>query len=295
MTRQLFLVHGRAQQARDSVALKREWIDAWRAGLAKGGLDLPIAEADIRFPYYGDTLQDLVRGVSADRVAEVVTRGATEDAAARAFMQAILDEVRAKAGVTDAQIEAELGSDVAERGVLNVGWVQAVLSAIDRHVPFGSGASIAAFTNDVYQYLRNPGIAARIDAGVRAEIRADVETVVVGHSLGSVVAYNLLRRDGKQLGWKVPTFVTLGSPLGVTMIRKSLAPIEHPACVGTWFNAFDPADVVALHPLDRAHFGIRPGVENHDAVHNHTENRHGIAGYLDDPVVARRIHDALVA
>ena len=130
-----------------------------------------------------------------------------------------------------------------------------------------------------------------VDVGmIKRAIRA-----VVGHPLGSVVAYNVLRRDGKQMGWKVPTFVTVGSPLGVTMIRDALAPVEHPSCVGSWFNAFDPADVVALHPLDRAHFGIRPGVENHDGVHNGTRNRHGIAGYLDDAVVARRIHDALVA
>jgi hypothetical protein len=30
-------------------------------------------------------------------------------------------------------------------------------------------------------------------------------------------------------------------------------------------------------------------------VKNHTDNRHGIAGYLDDPVVATRILNALGA
>jgi hypothetical protein len=34
-------------------------------------------------------------------------------------------------------------------------------------------------------------------------------------------------------------------------------------------------------------------VENETDVQNHTDNRHGIAGYLNDPDVAWRIHAAL--
>ena len=41
MTRELVLVHGRAQENKDSIALKREWLDALRNGLRKSGLDLP--------------------------------------------------------------------------------------------------------------------------------------------------------------------------------------------------------------------------------------------------------------
>lgn len=44
-------------------------------------------------------------------------------------------------------------------------------------------------------------------------------------------------------------------------------------------------------PLDPAH----PDIENKMDVHNRTSNRHGIAGYLDDKEVARRIYDAFVA
>jgi hypothetical protein len=46
--------------------------------------------------------------------------------------------------------------------------------------------------------------------------------------------------------------------------------------------------------LDALHFGVDPAVENKDDVANGTSNRHGISGYLSDPIVARRIHDALV-
>lgn len=293
--RELVLVHGRAQQHKDAAALKAEWVASLRAGLAKSGLELPIAEDRIRFPYYGQTLFDLVDGVPGDRAAEVIVRGDNVDAEERAFVQAYVEEVREKAGIDEAQVAEVVGRDVAEKGPLNWGWVQGVLSAIDRFVPFGSGASVALFTRDVYQYLTNPGIRDEIESGVRQALQPGVPSVVVGHSLGSVVAYSLLRSQGSASGWEVPLFVTVGSPLAVTVIKRRLSPNRHPACVGAWFNAMDDRDVVSLYPLDERNFPIDPAIENKTDVRNHTSNRHGIAGYLEDAEVARRIYEALTA
>ena len=50
---------------------------------------------------------------------------------------------------------------------------------------------------------------------------------------------------------------------------------------------------MALYPLDKANFPIDPTIENRMDIHNSTENRHGISGYLADEQVAKRIHDAL--
>lgn len=295
MPKKLVFVHGRAQQNKDATALKREWIAAFREGLERNGLDLPIAESDIRFPYYGDTLYQLVQGVDPSTAAAVIVRGTgPADQAERKFMQEVLEEVREKAGITDEEIDEEIPSEVVERGPLNWGWVQGILKVIDRRVPFGSGASVALFTKDVYQYLTNGGIRDQIESGVLQAIQPGEPTVVVGHSLGSVVAYNLLRREGKTRNWNIPLYVSVGSPLGVTRIRKSLAPISHPACVKRWFNAFDERDVVALYPLEKPHFDVDPAIANKRNVRNQTENRHGISGYLNDPEVAKRIYDEIV-
>lgn len=291
--RQLVLVHGRSQQHKDALALKGEWITALRSGLAKSNLSLPIPEADIRFPYYGQTLFDLVNGVPADEAARVIVRGAVSDQLERKFVMDILKEVQDAAGITDAQVEAIMQSEVIERGIANWEWVQGILKAIDRHVPFASSSSIALFTNDVFQYLNNVNFRTIIEDGVAQALRNDLETVVVGHSLGSVVAYRVLREQGKHKGWKVPLFVTVGSPLGVTAIKKSLAVNKHPECATKWFNAMDDRDIVALYPLSKKHFAINPEIENKMDVQNHTDNRHGIAGYLDDAEVARRIYEAL--
>lgn len=301
MTRELVFVHGRAQEHKDAVALKKEWIDTLKEGLSKNGLNLPIPEDRIRFPFYGDTLNDLVTGVEPGKVAEVIVKGSASDPQMRAFMTDVLTEVIKQKGISEEKIQAEAeaaaatdgGAVVVEKSILNWPWVRGILSAIDRYVPFGSGASIALATQDVYQYLTNQGIRDTIEDGVRKAMNQGVESVVVSHSLGTVVAYNLLRREGGALGWNVPLFVTLGSPLGVTRIRDGLKPIKYPGCVKRWFNAMDPDDIVALYPLDQTNFPVVPPIDNKTDIDNQTNNQHGITGYLNDAVVARRIYDAL--
>lgn len=293
MTRQLVFVHGRSQQHKNAADLKAAWIEAWSTGLAKNGLELPIDEQQIRFPYYGDTLDALVHGAPDGEVPDVIVRGG-EDVRLKEFMASVITEVQHER-LADADVHELAGLDVIEQGPQNWPWVLAILRALDRHVPGASAAALELTTFDVYTYLSSPGIRDAIEEGVRAAIMPGVETVVVGHSLGSVVSYNLLKREGAALGWVVPLYVTVGCPLALGEIRKALRPIAHPECAPVWFNALDPRDVVALYPLDARRWDVDPAVENKTDVRNDTKNRHGISGYLDDAVVARRIHDALTA
>ena len=217
-TRELIFIHGRSQEGKDSFALKKEWIDTLKEGLTKSGLDLPIPEDRIRFPYYGDALDQLVAGVPPANAAQVVVRGpgGAEDPALQAFVASVLEQAARRtataAGMTDAQMESEIkavasaqggGAQVVERGLLNWGWVQGVASFIDRHVPGGSGLSIGLFTRDVYLYITDAGLKKRINTGVRAAMTPGVESVVVGHSLGTVVSYTLLKDEGEAAGWNV--------------------------------------------------------------------------------------------
>lgn len=299
MSRILVFVHGRAQERKDSVALKKEWIDAWRIGLDAAGLAMPVTEADIRFPYYGDTLDQLAGGADPATAAAVIVRGNDLDAEEKRFANAIALHIQEKF-ISPDELAAVAGREVVERGPLQWEWFQGVLKAIDRYVPGASAASIALATHDVYQYLRNEDVRDTIDEGVMQAMQSGVEAVVVSHSLGTVVAYRLLRQFGQARGWRVPQFVTLGSPLGVTEIRETVmkwSPTRCPPCVDAWFNAYDKRDVVALYPLTTKYFPRDPplpGIDEHGDVNNRTDNRHGISGYLDDPVVAKRIHDALI-
>ena len=281
--RQLVLVHGRSPHRKDAAALKAEWLDALHSGLAAAGLALPIPESEVRFPYYGDALTD----GSTRPLSEIIVR--ESDAQRAGFLRAVLLEVARECGIGDADIADEAGPGVAEP---DRDWFRALLRLLDRSTLAGT-ASIALFTDDVHRYLTHVGVRDVIDSAVRAAVTPGVETVVVGHSLGSVVTYQLLCQEGVTLGWRVPLFVTVGSPLGVGAVCERLVPIAHPTCADRWFNAADRRDAVALHPLDATHFAVEPAIENKTDVHTTTPDGHGIRGYLTDPEVACRIHRAL--
>jgi hypothetical protein len=111
--------------------------------------------------------------------------------------------------------------------------------------------------------------------------------------LGSIVSYLVLKNNPH---FKVKKYITVGSPLGSVSVNKYLElPLEMPQCIQNgWFNAYDERDVVALNPLDNRYFDINPSIENKNDVNNHTDNRHGIVGYLNDAVIAKKIYDSLM-
>lgn len=295
MNTHLVFVHGRAQEGKDGHALKREWISTFERGLAKSGLQLPIPESQIHFPYFGDTLHDLTKNLPEDQAARVTVMGAREDTSRQEFLAAVLQDVQQARGLSDSQVREAMASTHIVQGPLQWEWVQGILAAIDRYLPGASAASVALATNDVFHYLRDGRTAGVINKGVQSAMQAGVRQVVVSHSLGTLVAYNVLCNSASAGQWNVPLFVTLGSPLAVTAISQSLTPLKYPPAVGGWFNAMDGRDVVALYPLKTPYFNMAPPIENKVDVQNHTENHHGISGYLDDQEVARRIHAALTA
>jgi hypothetical protein len=285
----LVFVHGRAQEHKDPVALKKEWIEALAYGLSKTGLKVPIPDDAIALPYYGNALFDLTKNLGQVEKEAIARGGPAADPMLQFEADALL-ELSAKAGLAESDIQSQFGAAPGARGPENWWWVQAIARALDRWKGGLSAGALKLILRDVYVYTTRGGVAAEIDRIVTADISQE-PTVIVSHSLGTVVAYNILRRDPRPL--QTPLLVTVGSPLAIRAVRRQLVPLRSPK-VGAWFNAFDPADIVALNPLDAENFPVTPAVENKNDVHNFTENRHGIAGYLADPIVARKIYDSLV-
>jgi hypothetical protein len=281
----LLLVHGRAQQGRDPLSIKKEWLDALGLGMGR-----PLAPGvDVELPYYGDVLDDFTRQMEIPLASDMQARGSEAQDEFLIFQAEMAEDIRKAAGITDAQIDAEYGNDPREKGPLNWKWVQSILRAIDRNSPGLGSKALETFTRDVFLYTRRAGIRDAIDEIVSKAL-TDEPTVVVGHSLGSVVAFSVLGRDTRAL--KVPLYLTVGSPLGVRSVRNEFVPLRRPVCITNWYNAFDTRDVVSLYPLDDRNFPVRPAIENYAAVRNGTENRHGISGYLSDTTVGKRIADA---
>jgi hypothetical protein len=285
----LLLIHGRGQEGQHPAQLQGQWIEALKRGAQNVGRALP-SSIDVAFPYYGDALDQIVHEFNLPLIPDVQARGGGADEDFLAFQAEIAQAVRQKAGVTDDDVAAEYGDNPQPKGPLNWAWVQAIFRAIDKHGGGMSQEALEVFTRDVYLYTTRAGVRDAIDDIVKKQV-TDQPTVVIGHSLGSIVAYNVLRSHPGPL--RVPLFVTVGSPLGIRAVRDQLIPLKFPNPVHAWYNAFDSRDVVALYPLDNANFPVSPPIVNNGAVRNHTDNRHGIVGYLDDKAVAEHILDAL--
>lgn len=288
----LVLVHGRAQAGRDPETLKREWVETLRLGLGheRGAL---LADLDVRLPFYGDVLEGFARQADEAMPADILVRGDPSgvDVEYLGFREEVLEQVCRGLGITDAQAAMFMAEEARSRGPSQWEWIQALMRAADV-LPGVSAGAIERFTRDVFLYLSRSRIRKEVNKIVEGSIPGS-RTVVIGHSLGSVVAFDVLRSLGRPLD--VPLFVTVGSPLGVGPIRRTLQPLRFPRGVKAWFNALDDRDVVALLPLDAAVFAVDPPIENYANVRNRTENAHGISGYLNDPTVAGRIYDALTA
>jgi hypothetical protein len=140
---------------------------------------------------------------------------------------------------------------------------------------------------DVYAYFFG-GSGDAMRARLRSTL-ADVDgpVVVIGHSLGSIIAYDVLRESGP--GREIPLLVTVGSPLGITEIQDLVTrPLQVPAGVTMWRNVADGRDLVAL---DRT---IRPeySPSGHTAdflVVNDSANHHGIREYLSSGPVRNTV------
>lgn len=283
----IVFIHGRAQQGKDPVLLQQQWKSALDDGLAKAGLNRP-ARISIELPFYGDTLDRLVIDLDSPLIENARGRGVDMGNPDVQFRNDLLEELRQGLHINESEVTAEYTGDINERGPQNWEWVHSILKVLDR-TPLGA-QTIDAFTRDVSVYLTNEGVQERIDAIVQPHVVGE-PCVVVGHSLGSIVGYNVLQATDNQ----VVRYVTVGSPLGIKAIKDKLkGALKMPSTTTSWFNAMDKRDVVALYPLDDRNFPITPSITNKTTVDNFTDNRHGIAGYLSDPDVARNIMEPFV-
>jgi hypothetical protein len=286
----IVFIHGRAQQRKNSKKLQSEWEAAWKKGLRLAKIPAPRT-IDAVLPYFGDRLVDLIKKIEAPLLVDIITRGGSLQSKAARLQTQMMYEIARNAGLTDQKIQSYYSGEPQERGLENTAWVRAIAKALDK-TPL-RGRVVDLVTHDVSVYLTNSGVRSQVDRIVEKELDQS-PCVVVAHSLGTVVAYNVLFNASAALD--VRLFVTVGSPLGLNAVKNNLdGPLAKPVCVSRWFNARDKRDIVAAVPLDSKHFSVSPPISNKSDVDNHTSNRHGIEGYLDDPEVARKIFQALTA
>lgn len=137
---------------------------------------------------------------------------------------------------------------------------------------------------------------------------AGERVLLIGHSLGSVIAYDTLwdLSHGKHEAGHVDLFMTLGSPLGSRMILKGLRGAgqegrqRYPANIIRWQNFSARGELTALHPElkpffgDMVELGLLESLEDVTGFYNHFRGSDGLDvhmsyGYLINHAVAESI------
>lgn len=135
---------------------------------------------------------------------------------------------------------------------------------------------------------------------VRSAIhRNDGRLVVLAHSLGSIIAFDVLSEP--ELAGREVSFLTVGSPLGLGPAQDHLRawrgsrPIEIPAGVGTRRNFQAGGDPVAMGSgLEGLRNDYSPSLRVHATeVRNEAEWHHAFSGYLEAPEVRDTIYARL--
>jgi hypothetical protein len=321
MSTALVLLHGRSQHLPRALrgeqgrvdahveALKRSWLAGLTKGLALANRP-PVAERDVYFPFYGNRIADLVdertaRGLQAPEL-ELDTEGAigTRD---EMILQAAA-ELGFDPAVELQYTDPALAKDVTAEEInwsagLRLPVVRAALQFIARKTGTAEFV-IEEHLSDVAYYLADAEIRRSVLGIAQATLtearRQHDSIVVVSHSLGTVVAYDLLATA--DTARPVTFLLTAGSPLGLPAVQRHLVGGARGTVPGLptidtdvnprWLNAYDVSDVVALiHPLRDCFRGGRESIR--DVVTHNPTGPHSISDYLSDPDVAVAVATAL--
>lgn len=296
----LVFVHGIAQEHKKPHALLGEWNKALQRGLKLAEKSLPPS-VQPSLAYYGDELFDRTAEIDAAEAAGIRKMGDPStkvESEKLAFYAEVLREMAKRAKVPTAKLATSRGRPIP-RGIQNAEWVLALARRVNQ-LRLVSDWTVDMFTRDVWVYLNYFTVQRPVDEIVEAEIPTEEPCVVVSHSLGTVVCYNVLQARKSRANIK--SWVTLGSPLGMNSVYTRLPrhysrviPRAAPKGVAAWYNARDRKDLVALYPVPADKFAGEPVVTNANHVVNKTGNRHGIEGYLADAKVAGHIAMAVGA
>lgn len=176
--------------------------------------------------------------------------------------------------------------------------------------------ALRSAARETARYFRNSNnIACEIRELLKRQLRPLLtdhgKVLLIGHSLGSVIAYDALWELShlEHLPGKVDLFLTIGSPLGMNYVQRRLmghdqtGQKKYPMNIHRWANISSVGDITALDRVFADDFapmleqGLIGSIEDHcDGIYNFYRNNDGLNchrsyGYLVNPAVGEVIAD----
>ena len=263
-------IHGLSNKPEEKT-LAKWWEKAILEGLAKNER---IVGAEVNFSsvYWADVMYE-----KPDDKPDKYRRA--KAGALKTYHDGWLDSVRANA--------FNWGDDILDSAKRSFGWDNTA-DAVLKHK-----------LSDLSRYYREAKIRNELRSRLRERIlqNKDNRIMILAHSMGTIIAYDVLRALGKNHPrLTIDHFVTLGSPLGLPHVKftseKENPLVRTPSVVRNWSNFADKRDPVAFDThlsgdYDANSRGVR--VQD-DLIYNDWGGiNHKSYGYLRAPEVSEVI------
>lgn len=277
-------VHGIRQWDTNAHRLAEDWQSALTRGMSHH-LGAAVTVPGLITPYYGDVFPKtklLQLGQANEPALDDLT-----DPDEIAFVTEMLH-----AYAPDMELpEAEPTLGVPPR---TPAWLTRWIAGLDGEWGQGVGERTVTRIRELHGYLTNSEAAERARQRIIDAFTGTAARLVIAHSLGSVIVYDMFHRDQIPSAGNgadgVNTLITCGSPLGWLPLQRQLAipgRLQLPGTV-TWVNIFDPRDpVTAGQGLSDSAATVTD-----TRVHNGGDP-HSVRKYLRQEALARAVQTAL--
>lgn len=252
-------VHGIGQQFLGPSQLALTWFPALQDGLHLAGSS-PLVQRDVSFAFYGDVFRPTgTKGLQRPMTVSDLAPGTEQDL--------LVQLAGAQQPNADAKARVPEVLQACVRRLLQAPFMAQITETM-----------LVMWLKQVSLYLRDAEVRHEIHSRVRSCIQDDT-VLIIGHSLGTVVAYDVLSELTES---SVTAFITLGSPLGVTptifdgLTGKMMGDRRQaPPSLRYWANIVDGGDIVALEKILARKFTLVV-----DANINNGARAHSVLPYL---------------
>ncbi|MGW1784932.1 hypothetical protein ACWCQQ_38380 [Streptomyces sp. NPDC002143] len=277
-------VHGIRQRDTNSLKLAEDWNLALAEGIALHCGPTSFTPS-VTTPYYGDVFPKGRFQLGDEDPSEELAE--TDEEELELLAQALEAHTPPVPGERPAAGTLGAPPPVSPR-------ITAALARIDRRCGPGVGKALLSRVSEVYGYFsaksKYDGMAETVRDRVREAVEQSGATLIIAHSLGSVIVYDMFRRGRFPSGVDggVSMLITCGSPLAWLPLRRKLGvrasdELQLPSNV-RWLNVFDPNDPVTAGVGLSA---IAPGVT--DVAVDNQDDPHAAGRYLEQQPVAAAV------
>lgn len=244
---QILIVHGIGNQFEGEMELRGPWHRALCDGLLRVGHQALPQEADCFCPFYGDLFRPaghLGVGPAIDE-SDVEEASPTDAALIEAVWQAAIMDDPTIPGPDAFADSLAYAPRMVERALTSL--------AKARYLADYTPLQLFGDLKHVVAYLNDPAIRSSVLERVLARIEPDTR-IVIGHSLGSVVAYEAVCAKPANIS----TLLTLGSPLGIKNVvfdKLTPAPTDgrgHWGATGLFASGISAAERSSRRPIRTA-------------------------------------------